>query len=388
MTQARRTRVYAALLALLISCVVFVVDTPAMMPNAQDDPSEIIEIGSGPLSERSMTFVGRNQYGAGSILLIGYLSSIVGLDSSGPYASSTASLQSARFTYTAEVAIDATRNRADVTSTEGSGSLRIYFDEAAGASWDDPESFSDGQLVAEYALNLRDTLQRQAPGVGVLVGDGRLTQATAEEFSIGSDQMRFGRVGIEQRFQYVGAQIAGAGGGAPPLATVTGLITITGRESLAAQIVDPRAPRVPATPRPQGTGCAQLQPWLEQTGQSLEQALAFGAIVDDAATLDGLDPATLDQAAADVAALAAAQREIEAPENGIAANRLVVTAISTYARGLGSVATAAAAQDADLFTQGKSALRDGVGLIGRASDAVAALAAQCDGEVQGEAASS
>jgi len=368
--------------------VVFVVDTPAMMPNAQDDPSEIIEIGSGPLSERSMTFVGRNQYGAGSILLIGYLSSIVGLDSSGPYASSTASLQSARFTYTAEVAIDATRNRADVTSTEGSGSLRIYFDEAAGASWDDPESFSDGQLVAEYALNLRDTLQRQAPGVGVLVGDGRLTQATAEEFSIGSDQMRFGRVGIEQRFQYVGAQIAGAGGGAPPLATVTGLITITGRESLAAQIVDPRAPRVPATPRPQGTGCAQLQPWLEQTGQSLEQALAFGAIVDDAATLDGLDPATLDQAAADVAALAAAQREIEAPENGIAANRLVVTAISTYARGLGSVATAAAAQDADLFTQGKSALRDGVGLIGRASDAVAALAAQCDGEVQGEAASS
>ncbi len=387
MTQARRPRVYAALLALLISCVVFAGDAPAMMPPAQDDPGEIIEIGSGPLSERSMTFVGRNQYGAGSILLFGYLSSIVGLDASGPYASETASSQSARFTYTAEVAIAATRNRADVTSTEGAGSLRIYFDEAAGASWDDPESFSDGQLVAEYALILRDTLQRQAPGVGVLVGDGRLTQATAGEFAIGSDQMRFGRVGIEQRFQYVGAQIAGSGGGAPPIATVTGLITITGRESLAAQIVDPRAPRVPATP-PAAEGCAQLQPWLEQTDQSLERALALGVIVDDEATLDALDPAPLAQAAADVAALAAGQRAIEVPENGIAANRLAVTAISTYARGLDSVATAAAAQDAELFTQGKSALRDGAGLIGRARDAAAALAAQCDGDVQGEAASS
>ncbi len=44
-----------------------------------------------------------------------------------------------------------------------------------GATWSDPASFSAGEVVAEYDLSLRETLQRQAAQVGVLVGDGALT---------------------------------------------------------------------------------------------------------------------------------------------------------------------------------------------------------------------
>ena len=75
------------------------------------------------------------------------------------------------------------------------------------ASWDDPGSFAAGEPVAEYSIRLLDTLQRQAPGVGVLVGDGQLTQETAAEFSLDGERYRFGVVGIAQRLRYVGSPL-------------------------------------------------------------------------------------------------------------------------------------------------------------------------------------
>ena len=59
------------------------------------------------------------------------------------------------------------------------------------------------------SIRLLDTLHRQAPGVGVLVGDGQLTQETAAEFSLDGERYRFGAVGIAQRLRYVGSPLGG-----------------------------------------------------------------------------------------------------------------------------------------------------------------------------------
>jgi hypothetical protein len=96
-----------------------------------------------------------------------------------------------------------------------------------------------------------------------------------------------------------------------------------------------------------------------------------------AGDLAALDADTVRDASEQVATLGQTQRESEAPEDAVTANRLVVTALSTYARGLEVVANAASAQDADLLAQGQSVLVDGDQLLQRAAETVNALTSAC-----------
>jgi hypothetical protein len=123
--------------------------------------------------------------------------------------------------------------------------------------------------------------------------------------------------------------------------------------------------------------CPDLQPWLSQTLDALNQAQTLGTGAGVAGDLAALDADTVRDAAAQIAALGQTQRGLEAPEDAVAANRLVVTAMSTYARGLEVVANAASAQDADLLAQGQSVLIDGDQLLQRAAETVTALASTC-----------
>jgi hypothetical protein len=280
--------------------------------------------------------------------------------------------QTARFTYAGSVS-NATRvDRADVTSTAGDGVLRIYVNDAAGASWEDSGSFAAGEPVAEYAIRSVETLHRQAPGVGVLVGEGRLTQETAEELALDGERYRFGAVGIAQRLRYVGSQLGGNASAGMLAVGLTGSASVLGREVIAINVGTPAATPATATQE-----CLQLRPWLGQTLDALSQARLHGAKSRVEADLATLDADTVRDAATEVAALGQAQRAIAAPEEAVAANRLVVTALSTYARGLEVVTNAAAAQDPALLTQGEAVLADGDQLLQRAEETVTTLANTC-----------
>ena len=234
--------------------------------------------------------------------------------------------QTARFTYAGSVTIGSRTNRADVTTFTGDGVLRIYLQvhdaAAGGASWDDPGSFAVGEPVAEYSIRLLDTLQRQAPGVGVLVGDGELAQETAAEFSLDGERYHFGAVGIAQRLRYVGSQLGGNASPGILAVGLTGSASVLGHEVIAINVGAPAA-----TPAATATkDCPQLQPWLGQTLDALSQARLHGAKSGVEGELATLDADTVRDAAAEVAALGQAQRAIAAPEDAVAANRLVVTA--------------------------------------------------------------
>src|SRR5215207_9064856 len=163
----------------------------------QEDDAAPVEAGAVPIREQSLGFTGRNVYSDESVELFGYLTAVIGLERSLLFTDAAPSLATARFTYAGSVAIASRTDRADVTTSDGEGALRIYLhvNDAAGASWDDPASFAGGEPVAEYSIRLLDTLQRQAPGVGVLVGDGQLTQESAAEFSLDGERYRFGAAG-------------------------------------------------------------------------------------------------------------------------------------------------------------------------------------------------
>jgi hypothetical protein len=352
--------------------------TPATRSLArQEDELAPVEVGAGPIREQALGFTGRNVYSDDSVELFGYLTAVIGLDRSLLFTDAAAppSPGIAHFTYAGSVAIASRTDRADVTTIVGDGDLSIYLnDPAAGASWDDPGSFAAGEPVADYSVHLVETLQRQAPGVGVLVGDGQLTQETAAEFSLDGERNRFGVVGIAQRLRYVGSPLAGDASAGTVAVGLTGSASVISREAIAVNVGASAATPVPATAAQE---CPELQPWLSQTLDALSEAKAHGAKSGVEGDLASLDADTVRHAATEVAALGQTQRGIAAPEDAAAANRLVVTALSTYARGLDVVANAATTQDPDLLAQGQAVLADGDQLLQRAQETITALATTC-----------
>ncbi|MDF2760157.1 MAG: hypothetical protein K0S99_2791 [Thermomicrobiales bacterium] len=378
MTRVPGVGTVAPLLAVALAIVLplWLVTSSATSLARQEDDAAPVEAGAGPIREQSLGFTGRNVYSDESVELFGYLTAVIGLERSLLFTDAAPSLATARFTYAGSVAIASRTDRADVTTSDGEGVLRIYLhlSDAAGASWDDPASFAGGEPVAEYSIRLLDTLQRQAPGVGVLVGDGQLTQESAAEFSLDGERYRFGAAGIVQRLRYVGSPLGGTSPGV--LAVVlTGSSSVLAREAIAVNVG--AAAATPAAATATGEECPELQPWLSQTRDALRQAGAHGTTSGVEGDLSTLDADVLRQAEAEVAALGLAQRGITPPEPALEANRLVVTALSTYARGLQVIANAAAEQDPDLLTQGQSVLADGGQLLRRADETVSALASAC-----------
>ncbi|HLL50501.1 MAG TPA: hypothetical protein VK356_07515, partial [Thermomicrobiales bacterium] len=273
--------------------------SPAMVAVAHQDASPApVEVGSGPIRERAVGITGRNIYGPETVEMFGYLTSVIGLDPTLLFTETPPSESTARFTYAGSVPVTSRSNRGDITTLASEGVLQIFLDDAAGASWDDPPSFADGQPVAELSIRLRETLHRQAPGVGVLVGDGGLAQETAAEFTLEGEQFRFGEEGIEQRLQYVGALLVGTA--EPPSFAVrlTGTASVVVREAIPVNVGQPAT--TAATP---AAACPDLQPWLDQTMDSLTQALALVTVAGPEADLASLDEAIVRGAATDMAAL-------------------------------------------------------------------------------------
>jgi hypothetical protein len=363
----------APLLALTIALPLWLVASASLSVARQEGDLAPVEIGAGPVREQSLAFTGRNLYNSDSVALFGYLTAVIGLERDLLFTdtSTPPSPRTARFTYAGSVSITSRSDRADVTTTGGDGTLRIFLN-GAGASWDDPGSFAAGEPVAEYAIRLLDTLQRQAPGVGVLVGDGQLTQQTAAELSLDGERYRFGAVGLAQRLRYVGSPLGGDTAPGTLAVGLTGSASVLAREAIAVNVGAPAA-----TPAAAAEECPALQPWLSQTLDALSEAQALGTGVGVEGNLVDLDADAVRQAATEIAALGQTQRGLEAPEDAVAANRLVVTALSTYARGLEVVANAATAQDAALLAQGQSVLTDGDQLLQRAAETVNALVSTC-----------
>ena len=177
------------------------------------------------------------------------------------------------------------------------------------------------------------------------------------------ERYRFGAVGIPQRLRYVGSPLDNAAPGVLAVG-LTGSASVLAREAIAVNVGASAASPVAATATAEE--CPQLQPWLSQTRDALSQTEAHGATAGVEGDLADLDADALRQAEAEVTALGQTQRGLAAPEAVVGANRLVVTALSTYARGLQVIANAAAEQDPDLLTQGQSVLADGDQLLQRA----------------------
>jgi hypothetical protein len=359
---------------LLVLCLILPVALPAAAQEATP-----LQVASGPLSERTMVLVGRTMQTPEQLQFFGYLNAASGLTGQDLFADDTDQVSAARFTFSAAVALQPPINRADTTSFSGAGTLRIYLATDGGADWNDPTTFSAGEVVAEYDLALQETLQRQAANVGVLVGDGTLTQSTANAFTLEGTPYRFGVEGLGQRLRYTGA-LTPETSGATLAAGVNGYAEVTNRSVTVVrmgQTTSTAATPAPAAEEtPAATAACALEPWLGTATAALSLA-DQGISGLDLSSPDAVDVAAVQTLAAQIDAAIATQRGSAPPEDATAANRLLVTALSTTARGLRGIASAVADGNEVTFSQAADALDDGQTLLAQAQVAITDLAATC-----------
>lgn len=336
----------------------------------QDATETIAEVGAGPVGDRGFSATGRAVYQPTGVTLFGYLTHVNGLDPALLSTGAPITEQTAQFTYSGEISNPTLQNRGDVTMFSGDGVLRVYLQDQPALSWSNPGSFAGGQQVAEFSLALHDTLQRQAPDVGIVVGDDALTQTEAGEFSLAGQRYRFGQVGTGERFRTVGALTGDAT--LPGTVALTGTANVSARESIAVRLGATPA----ATANPQSASCPGLEPWLSRTLAGLSQVQVLGAAFTSG-DLSTLDADVVSQAAADVDTLRSTLSSGQLPPAAADANQLVVTALESYASGLQTIASAVTNDNANLLAQGRSRLAEGDTQVGRARDAIQALAETC-----------
>lgn len=374
MTRVGRARMRTIPIALALALVLCTAASSVGAILRQESPT-VVEVAAGPIREQSLALVGRAVYGADAVSVFGYFTAIEGIDPALLTTSAPLSETTARFTYAGEIALTSRADRGDVTIISGEGTIRVYLSDTAGATWDDPASFAAGEQLAEWNALLRETLHRQAPGVGLVVGDDRLRQATGEEFSLADEIYRFGGPGIAQRLRTIGAIITSDPAEAAYTVSLSGSAAVSERPATPVQLGLPATPEVSASTL--ADECTALLQWMSETSTRLATADELTAPFALPGTAGNVDVEAARAAADEIAPLAAAQRTSAVPAGGEEANRLAVTALSTYARGLQTVKDGAASGDTALLAQGQAVAADGGRLGGRARDALYILDAAC-----------
>lgn len=373
--QATATQPPWLLTALLLALAVLL--TVSLVRPAVAQEAAPLEVASGPLSERTLVFTGHTVQAPAQLQLFGFISRASGLTTQDLFTDDSGLVGAARLTFVADVALEPAKSRADTTSYAGEGTLRVYLAIGGGAAWEDRAAFSAGELLAEYDLSLQETLQRQAATVGVLVGDGALTQVTANTVTFGGTTYRFGAEGLVQRLRYTGALTPDTTS-STLAAVVTGHTDVTSREVTVVRLGQPSgaAATAPSGAETPAASACVLEPWLGNATAAL--ALADQGLSDlDLSAIDSVEVDAVQSLAEQIDAAIATQRTSAPPVDAANANRLLVTALSTTSRGLRGIAEAAANGDEASFDQAAAALGDGQRLLSQAQVEIAGLAANC-----------
>jgi hypothetical protein len=130
----------------------------------------------------------------------GYLTQVNGLSLEQIYFPGGAQNEgSARFTFygTAQVASIQTRDTLIVAIANGH--VEYFLRDVAGASFDAPSSFGQGQRIAADDAALQNVLNVTSPGIGVTTVFGDLNRTAVDSFLLDGTRYQLGRTGLRSR---------------------------------------------------------------------------------------------------------------------------------------------------------------------------------------------
>lgn len=354
-SSARPTRPWRpSLVCLAVLVLAVAVPTPAFAWQAAEAPAEI---GAPPILEPAWSFVGRSQAAADQITAAGRLTALGGLGPAELTADADDGTEAgSQFTFVAELTATGTVSRGEVMTSTGDGLLTIYLHDGAALDADDPASFQSGVSVAVFTVRFQASARRQAPQQGIVTGTMALTQTESFTFTLDDVRYRFGHAGLQLALRYTGGLVTSTGDPAATAASLFGTARVSQRAD------NPSDTGEAAAAGGELTECELLVAWIDATRARLAtaEAIRSGILTGPEPSLDELT-----QNAASVAGLAADQRNQAAPEAAGGAGRLALTALSTDARGLELLVSAAETGDGAAETQAASILADGAALSSR-----------------------
>lgn len=173
---------------------------------AQDTPTQI---GNAPVGQTAIEFIGQIDQNIFSLTSYGYITHMGGIPSELLFADGTIPMfrseNEARFTFMATGTADGRSNYENIFAATTSATFNIYYNETpAAATFDNPESFAAGTLVASFEGRLYSMLNVQEPNIGVLLVHSDTVQVLAEQFTLASYAYQIGQVDTGARFTIFG----------------------------------------------------------------------------------------------------------------------------------------------------------------------------------------
>lgn len=190
------------------SVMTLVIALALMIGGAQAQASPT-EIGAARDGQNAIEFIGRIDQSVFDLTSYGYITYMNGLPGELLFAEGTAAMfrseSAAHFTFMATGTADGRSNYQNIFAATTTATFNIYYNETpGGATFDDPQSFATGTLVASFEGRLYSMLNVQEPNIGVLLVHSDTVQAVAEPFTLGGTSYQLGHPGLAARFTLFG----------------------------------------------------------------------------------------------------------------------------------------------------------------------------------------
>jgi hypothetical protein len=171
-------------------------------PSAEAATSTVVTTSLG---DNTFEFVGRIDQEGEAFTGYGYLTYVDGLTTTLLFTTPmTPTETTARFTFSSTATMSGRSVISNLFSIDAVGELTIYFDADGGATFSDPSSFAQGDVVAEHTARFHNVITVLAPNTGLANGIGELSQTTAGEFELNGETYQFGRTGLQERMSFTG----------------------------------------------------------------------------------------------------------------------------------------------------------------------------------------
>jgi hypothetical protein len=177
---------------------IFLLSLPfAVYPQGAGAPSIV---GVAPVGANALEFLARSDQDGMTVTHYGYLTHISDLPDESLFSNPSVRTEAtARFTFSATTTLTARHLLGNIIATSAVGTLTIYFNQALGADFGNPASFTNGQPIATFSVRFQNILNVQSPDSGESTAVADLAQLQARSFTLDGRNLRLGQHALRAR---------------------------------------------------------------------------------------------------------------------------------------------------------------------------------------------
>ena len=157
-------------------------------------------VGDASEGANALEFVARSDQDGMAVTHYGYLTHISDLPDESLFSNPGVRTEAtARFTFSATTKLTARHTLGNIIATAAVGTMTIYFNQAPGADFTNPASFTNGQAIATFSVRFQNILNVQSPDSGESTAVADLTELQVRSFAADGRKLRLGQPELRAR---------------------------------------------------------------------------------------------------------------------------------------------------------------------------------------------